>query len=52
MPTDLKWLIGFVFAVILLFAVGLGVNAYIDHSCRTTMAKEGKSTDDIVRICR
>ena len=52
MPSDLKWLFGFIVGVILIFAIGIGINAYMDYNCKTTMAKEGKSTDDIVRICR
>lgn len=52
MPAEFKWSAGIVFAVIMLFAVSLGVNAYIDYSCKTTLAKEGKSTEDIIRICR
>jgi hypothetical protein len=52
MPAELKWLFVFIFAIIGLFAVALGTNAYIDHTCKIEALKAGKPTDDIVRICR
>ena len=52
MESEIKWLIGFIFLLVLIFPISLGVNAYIDHTCKVEAIKAARTVDEIVKICR
>lgn len=51
MPGELKWMFAFVSGIILLFAIGIGVGAYMTHTCKMEAIKAGRPTDEARRLC-
>ena len=46
-----KWFMIFLFSIIVLMFVGAMLSAYQQQTCRLEMAKAGRTTEDIVKIC-
>ena len=46
-----KWFMIFLFSIIVLIFVGAVLSAYQRQTCRMELAKAGRTTEDIVKIC-
>lgn len=46
-----KWILGGFFIIIVMMFVGLGLASHQRDNCRLELAKAGRSSEDIVKIC-
>jgi len=46
-----KWFMIFLFSLIVLMFVGTVLSAYQRQTCRMELARVGRTTEDIVKIC-
>ena len=46
-----KWFMIFLFSLIVLMFVGTVLSAYQRQTCRMELARAGRTTEDIVKIC-